>query len=523
MNNTFLSSLLIYLLCVVLAIWLGFLLAGPMTYSSMFIYGALVLLLVSPILLRWHFPLMVLSWNMAVTLFFLPGNPMIGWCMIVLSLGISILQRMISREHHFIRVPQITLPLLAMLAVIAVTAKMTGFGFRVFGGSVYGGQKYVNLIVGILGYFALSAYRIPPQRKNLYLGLFFLGGLTYIIGDLIPFLPHSLYYIFWVFQPNTNFFQNVGLGAEETRLSGARSMCLLIFAYLLARYGIRGVFLSRKPWRWIAFGFFFVLGLYGGFRGYIISCGVVFVLQFFLEGLHRTKLVAVFLSAGILGALALIPLAEHLPYTLQRAISFLPYQVSTAARLDAESSADWRVEMWQSILPQVPQCLLLGKGYTISSRDFDFMSVAAGPRAAGNFSGWEWSAMASNFHNGPLSIVIPFGIWGCLAFLWFIIAAIRVLYLNYRYSPPELQTVNTALYAAFLGHAIFFFFVFGGLDIDMLVFCGLLGLSVCLNGGVRRPVRVIQPAREPEKPRGFAQLPPSPVPAFQRQRPGTVL
>ncbi len=523
MNNlsALFRSLIIYAVCVVLAIWLGYLLTGPLTYSSMFIYGGLVFLLLSPILLRWHFPLMVLSWNLAITIFVLPGRPALGLCMIALSLVLSVLQRMISRESQFIRVPQITLPLLVMLAVVVVTAKVTGFGLRSLGGAVYGGGKYVNLIAGILGYFALSAQRIPPEKKNLYLGLYFLGGLTYIIGDLIPFLPRSFYYIFWVFQPDLQFFQNGGPGAQATRLAGATTMSLLVLGYLLARYGIQGIFLSGKPWRMLAFLFVFVLGLFGGFRGYVISCGLVFVAQFFLEGLHRTRLMAIFLSAGIFGALALIPLADHLPYTLQRAIAFLPYKVSTAARLDAQATADWRLEMWQSILPRVPQYLLLGKGYTISTLDYNSMWGAGGRAAIQNtFSEDQWFAVASDFHNGPLSIILPFGLWGCLAFLWFLIASLRVLYLNYRYSPPELQMVNTSLYAAFIGHSIFFLFLVGGLDGDMLVFCGLLGLSVSFNNGVRRPVRVVQPARDWDRPRPLPPTRVAPVPAFQRQQPG---
>jgi hypothetical protein len=327
-----------------------------------------------------------------------------------------------------------------------------------------------------------------------------------------------LYYIFWVFQPNTTFFHYHAPGQEETRLTGARTMSLLVFAYLLARYGIRGIFLEGKSWRWMALGFVFILGLFGGFRSYILGCGLAFGLQFFLEGLHRTKLSVVFLSAGIIGALALIPVAEHLPYTFQRAITFLPYQVSTAARLDAQGSADWRVEMWAAILPQVPGCLLLGKGYTISTVDYDFLSAAGGQAAINQtFAESQWEALASDFHNGPLSVVIPFGIWGCIAFLWFIFASIRVLYLNYRNSEPELKIINTSLFAAFVAHAIFFLFVFGGLDIDMLVFCGLLGLSVSLNGGVRRRAPVIQSTPERERSGGFSRLSPAPVAAFQRR------
>lgn len=520
MNNTLLRSLIIFGACIVLAVWLGFLLAGPLTYSSLLVYGGLAFILLFPVLLRWHYPLLLLSWNLAVTIFVLPGQPTAALGMICLSLGISVLQRMISREHNFIAVPQIILPLIVMLGVILVTAKMTGVGLRSLGGEVYGGKKYFYLIGGILGYFALSASRIPPGRRNLYLGLYFLGGLTFFIGELLPFVPHSLYYIFWVFQPDTNFLQDLGPNGPDTRLNGVWQACQFIFAFMLARYGIRDIFLSGKPWRLLVLLLFFVLGLFGGFRVYVANCGLLFLLQFFLEGLHRTKLMAVFLSVGILGALALIPLSEHLPYTFQRAISFLPYKVGDAAKLNAAQSAEWRFQMWQAILPEVSKYLLLGKGYVLSQRDFNIMTTGEGLYRNSALAQNDPMVLSEDFHNGPLSVVIPFGIWGCIAFLWFIFAALRVLYLNYRYSPPELRTANTFFLAAFASKTIMFLFVGGFFNLDMMTFCGMLGLSVAFNGGVRRPVRVVQAARQPESPRGFVPISPSPAPAFQRRLPG---
>ena len=96
-----------------------------------------------------------------------------------------------------------------------------------------------------------------------------------------------------------------------------------------------------------------------------------------------------------------------------------------------------------------------------------------------------------------------------------------VVYRNYRYGDPALQRVNTFLLAAFVGETIFYIFGFGDFSGDMITFNGMLGLSVAINNGVRRRVRAVQPSREMEKPGGFAQLPHSPVPAFQRHRPGT--
>ncbi|MGP8019979.1 MAG: hypothetical protein ACLPRE_03155 [Limisphaerales bacterium] len=522
MNTAFFRTLIIFAVCVVLAIWLGLSLAGQLTYSSLLIYGVLGFILVFPLLLRWHYPLMLLGWNLAVVVLFMPGRPQLCLPLIAVSLFISVLQRMMSRESQFINVPQIILPLFFMFAVIVVTARMTGFGLHVFGAEVYGGKKYFYLLIGILGYFALSAHRTPPERINLYLGLFFLGGVTNVIGDLIPLLPHPAYYLYYVFQPTaaSASFQNAGPNAEATRLDGTRLMCLAIFWYMMARYGIRGMFLSRKPWRWVIFSCFFVLGLFGGFRGYVISCGLLFAIQFLLEGLHKTRLMPIFTVAGILGALALMPLAEHLPYTFQRALTFLPYKVSNAARMDAQASWDWRVNMWEGLLPQIPQYLLLGKGYTISPQDYDFVM---GPEASvhSNFAENDPMSLAENFHSGPISTVIPFGIWGCLALLWFLAVGTWALYRNYRYGDPALKTVNTFLLAAFVGEAIFFIFGFGDLSTDMMKFTGMLGLSVSFNGGVRRPVRAVQPARDWDRPRRLPS-PPAPVPAFQRRQPGTI-
>jgi hypothetical protein len=520
MNSAFFRSLIIFAVCVVLAIWLGFLVAGPMTYSSMAIYGLLGFTLVSPLLLRWHYPLMLLCWNFAAVVPFMPGRPSVGLTMILLSLGISVLQRTINRESQFIRVPQITVALLLMLAVVVVTAKMTGFGIRVFGSSVFGGHKYLYLVGGILGYFALSAKRIPPGRRNLYLALFFLGSLSAAFGDLVGFLPRSGYFIYWFFQPFN--LQELHAGAEEqvTRLNGALYASLGIFSFMLARYGIRGIFLSRKPWRWVILILAVVYGLLGGFRSLLMIFAVLFMIQLFLEDLHRTRLMAIILFGSIIAALALIPLAEHLPVGIQRTLSFLPYKVSTEAKLDAQASLDWRLDMWNALLPQIPEYLLLGKGYNINPLDYEFVM---GPEASIQSSAEnDPLALAEDFHNGPISVLIPFGIWGAIAFLWFIAAGIWVVYHNYRYGDPTLKTINSLLLAAFVTRVIMFFFVGGDLSTDMLTLCGYLGLSVSFNGGVARRVHASRPAPQPRETRSFNRISPTPLPAYQRQRPGTV-
>ena len=110
------------------------------------------------------------------------------------------------------------------------------------------------------------------------------------------------------------------------------------------------------------------------------------------------------------------------------------------------------------------------------------------------------AAYAGAYHNGPLSVLIPFGIFGMAAFIWFLVAGGWVLRQNHRYGHPALRTINAFLLGIFLTRVVFFFAVFGALSTDMFNFTGLFGLSIALNGGVRSP----EPENEPVDTRSFA-------------------
>jgi hypothetical protein len=509
MNNAsaILRTLVVYAICVPLAIWLGYLLTSLTEFnsSSTFIEAGLFLLALSlPLLLRWHYILLVLCINLTVTIFFLPGQPPVWMPVLVLSLGISILQRALSKDMRFISAPQLTRPLICLMVVVLVTAKLTGgIGLRSMGGDVMGGKRYFFLLGGILTYFALTARRIPPNRAILYIALFFLPQCSYAIGDLVAVLPPSFNFLFWFFPANNYILTEAQTGAASFRFGGVATTAAGILPFMLAMYGVRGIFMSGKPWRILVFFCTGVLVLFGGFRSALLSCALIFFIQFYLEGLHRTRLLPKIAFAGVFALVLLIPFADKLPYEAQRTLSFLPLNIDPLAKMDAEGSSTWRVEMWKAVLPQVPDHLLLGKGYVISQLDYDSMTgggfqvISAGDRG---------SAIAGDYHSGPLTLILTFGIWGVIAFLWFLIAALRALHDNYRYGDQSLQTINALLLAMFLTHVLMFFFVFGSFQNDMLSFAAVMGLSVSLNGGIRRRAVAETPA------------PTTPAPALSRPR-----
>src|SRR5665213_3504696 len=100
MNNAsaIFRSLVIYAICVPLAIWVGYMLTSleDFTRSTYFEAAIFALLLCLPLLLRWHYIILVFCINFSMTIFFLPGSPLVWLPMVALSLGISVLQRALN-------------------------------------------------------------------------------------------------------------------------------------------------------------------------------------------------------------------------------------------------------------------------------------------------------------------------------------------------------------------------------------------------------------------------------------------
>ena len=203
-------------------------------------------------------------------------------------------------------------------------------------------------------------------------------------------------------------------------------------------------------------------------------------------------------SVGLLGLLVVAPFANQMPDPIQRTLSFLPVNISPQIRLEAESSTLWRVNMWKRVLPEIPRYFWLGKGCEANTLEFA-STVNFQGRQLG--SGTEAQEMSGDYHNGPLSVLIPFGVWGMIGWLWFLAAGTRVLYLNHRHGPARFQVANDFLLALFLARIILFFFVFGGFETDLSVFAGLVALGICLNGGVARPVKAPASTSRPRNPK----------------------
>jgi hypothetical protein len=489
--------LIIYGLALPLAIFLGYLLATPLDYTTLTVVAIVLSFLTIPLFLRWHHPWLLAVWNTSAVLFFLPGRPPVWSAVAIISFSIGVLQYIINRDVKFLNVPSVTRPILFLGVVVLITMRLTGgVGLKAFGSATNGGKNYLLIFAAIVGYFAIISHQIPPKRAGRYVLLYFIGSITLAIGDLPILLPSGfnfLYLVFPLLQTGALAQQGIdvtGMAGGVLRVTGFGFVGMALFGVMLARYGLRGIFMEPgKPWRAIVFAAVLFSGLLGGYRSVFILFLMVLAVLFYLERLHHTQLLPVLIISTILGGTLMAAFANRLPFGVQRSIAFLPLNIDPVARMSATSTTEWRLQMWKEILPQVPQYLLLGKGYSFSASELAMIQ----DDTHRNASGLESTMLAGDYHNGGLSVIIPFGLPGMLGFLWFLWAGIRVTYQNYQFGDPNYLRINTFVFALFLVKAIFFFTIFGGLVSDFMQFTGLVGLSISLNGGVAKPAVATQP------------------------------
>ncbi|MFM1768274.1 MAG: hypothetical protein RJA22_803 [Verrucomicrobiota bacterium] len=488
---------LILILVLPVAALLGYLLAGPLDYTSIVVYSAILGLILMPVIIQHHHALVVLSLNATIDIFFLPGKPHLWMLLALVSLGVTLLSRILNKEIRLIHVPSVTWALAAVVLVALITAKLTGgLGMRALGASNFGGKRYIFIAFALVVYLAISTVRIPPEKARLYTGLYFLSALTAVLSNLIYMAGPNLWWLYYFFPVDfalgqaTEDFAVGHVGMKMSRLVGFAPAAQAFLCFMLAKHGIRGLLDVTKPWRLLSLLLALVLCMMSGFRSGLLLIALFMGFQFFLEGLHRTRLAAAVAVCAVLGFAALVPLVQKLPLSVQRSLSVLPLDVDAAVRANARESTEWRLQMWEALAPQIPKYLLLGKGYSTSETDFYLASEST---KRGLMRHYELSLLAGDYHNGPLSVILPFGIWGALAFLAFLAVAYRVLHNNYRHGTPALRPINTLLFGFFLAKVVFFFVVFGQIHVDLGILAALVGLSVSLNGGMAQPAT--QPAR----------------------------
>ncbi len=473
-----------YLVTIPLALLVGYSLATPLAIQSFLLIAATMVFLAFPLAIKFHHIALIAVWNASLVVFFLPGQPILWTFLSCVSLGMALLNRSLRREKMYIPPKSLSFPLLILVAVVVATSLLTGgFGGRAFGSDTWGAKRYLGVIGGVIGFFALCAGTVPQHLRTLVTGIFFLGGTTAIISDFIYYAGPSFYILYAIF-PTDVAMMAANSSDVLKRSTGIAWAAQSSYWFFLMIWGWRGILNPRKPWRLAIVGGLFVLGLFGGYRSSIVLFIILAGCQFYFERLHRTKLLFIFIGISLLMGTIILGFGRNMPLSIQRSLSFLPIDLHPIAKQDAKGTMDWRLDMWRVVVKDVPKYLWIGKGYAFSGTDFVLTQEAV---RRGHFQGYEDTLVTGNYHNGILTLLIPFGLFGFGAFLWFCGAGFWALRRNYLYGDSHLSNINTFLISYYSARLIFYFVFYGQFDLDLMVFTGVVGLSIAINGGIKSP------------------------------------
>lgn len=300
MNNTIaiIRSLIIYGLCLPMAVYIGYLLANPADRVGLTIIVAACFLPLIPALLRWHHLMLIASWNMSMVLFFIQGSPYLWMAMTAISLSLTLLQHILKRNVEFAATRSVIIPLLFLTFVIGITAKLTGgIGLAAFGSESLGGKRYIQMFCAIAGFFAITSHRIPAGRANLYIGLYFLGAVTSAIGSLAPWIPSGLRIIYALFPVDKLELLTSGLGSRDfVRLGGLTVAAMGVLCFILARHGMGGLFGIGERWRFLPLQFRGGFGINQPWR-ILVFLGITYVM---LSGGYRSFAITMILFLTLL-------------------------------------------------------------------------------------------------------------------------------------------------------------------------------------------------------------------------------
>ena len=474
------KGLMILLAAIPLAIFSGYFLAKG-SFGGYALIFILLLGLAFPLVMDKHYWVTVAAVNSTLLLPFFPGQPEIVLVMSAFTVFTLILNRTMMKTTQMVWVPSVSYALLAMAGILIATAYLRGgIGGRALGSDLWGAKRYLGVLGAILVYFALTSRTIPRRYALLSATVFFASGLLSASSNVIFALGEPFYFFFWFFPVKLATLQYQAQG-EMVRLSGVTFAMWAVVFTLGVRYGIRGISDVTRPWRLILFLGAIAVSLLGGYRSSLVVIFFVFSFQFLFEGLLRSRLLIVYTLLGMLGAVFLVAFIDQMPLSVQRSVSFLPIDIDPIAKMDAANTLDWRLQIWKTVLPEVPKYLLLGKGYSFSGTDYLLVQEAIN---RGAYNSYEHVLISGNYHSGILTILIPFGVWGMLAFLWFSWAGFRVLYQAFKNGPKELIQINTFLLSFFCGYWVYYFFLYGQFDLEFMKFAAVIGLSIALNDGV---------------------------------------
>jgi hypothetical protein len=336
---------------------------------------------------------------------FLPGTPAPWHLMTLVAATFLLLRVAIRRQSLSIKWTWMETSILLVAISILQALVRNPVGVSLFKSSeVAGGKPYFIFAFAFIAYYIIA---IANTNIKVWCWAVILY-LTFSVGDGAI---NALSGIFPGFGAQViPFYSNVGYDSATTgyKIDLSQSRFTEV-AQLGSILGLMACTLWRplsalnltKPWRFLVTAGAVVATSLGGFRGSLGSLFVNFVLASSIRKKWLDIFLAGFIALLILSALIATGSIRELPYGAQRMLSFLPLDIASNIKADADGSSDERFEMWRTALEsdRYIKNKLLGDGFNMNARELQAMrnQTENGPQI---YRTWTEAALETGAYHG---------------------------------------------------------------------------------------------------------------------------
>jgi len=420
------------------------------------------------------------------------NGPMIFRLLLIGAMLLDVAVRHRKDPQAFRMKPDIWLILFALNMLMIMQVRGAGFAF--FGGRTYGAGRYISLFVAIFFYFATIRLRFSDRQvKNLLLLTLLASCIPAMVQLLASVVPAVGGALSMVIQANVEQIIDETV-QEEGSISrwsalGPVAYALIPVAYLLIR---------REKVRYILVGLAALLVAFTGYRSRLVIVGMTAFLCELVFSKNRMRSFFFWGLIGAVGLAVLVAFAPMLPPAVQRTVAFLGIiPIDPDIARSAGWSTDFRLDIWRNYcIPNLPRYLLIGRGISHDISGFAWLQGHW-------YGGAEFFYYIGNYHSGPFSLLMDFGLAGTVSFTAFFLSVIVDAWKTLRRTAIHLTSFAARYYVyltLWLTVEVFSFFVIFG---DVNTGLGGLLLTAMLLRVLKK--NFLTPSGE-EMPEGRSQM-----------------
>jgi hypothetical protein len=309
------------------------------------------------------------------------------------------------------------------------------FGMKFLGSSIWGGRNYVNVFVGLIAFAVIQS--VPVSTKLwARLPYLVLAVTTFdlVIGIVTAIFPSSIYKIYPFYSAvSVAGLEEIVLGESLTgRIVAFGSFGLVLILIVLSTVPLGRLLHPSNFRRFVLLALGWAAVLYSGFRSAVID-GFFGILVAGIRDLKGRVIFLLMLVAIFLGVVSFVNSdIVRLPKQIQRSLTFVPGNWDADMVRDAESSNDFRKEVWTTFMQQYfPVHPWIGRGFGFKSTWVQASVYRNDPDANRK------SVEIGQVHNGFLAALDSLGVIGTIFFvLWNLRLLIRTLRVPFDNDDP---------------------------------------------------------------------------------------